>query len=165
MNLPSDDARTKALNEQTNETEERRSALSLLARADVDVLAAAWAAIPGKPTVEVLRQPEFGLVMARGRIGGGGGAFNLGEVTVTRAAIQLSSGETGYGHVLGRDRRRAHLVACFDALWQNPNHRSRVEETVIRLTARRTAETDATTNGKTAATRVNFFTMVRGEDV
>ncbi|MCP4306223.1 MAG: phosphonate C-P lyase system protein PhnG, partial [bacterium] len=90
--------------------------------------------------------------------------FNLGEVTVTRAAVKLASGETGYGHILGRDRHRAHLVACFDALWQRADHRADVEDAVIRPVRRQAADADATTTAETAATRVNFFTMVRGED-
>ncbi len=56
--------------------------------------------------------------MLRGRIGGDGAPFNVGEATVTRAAVQLASGETGFGYVLGRDREKARLVALCDALWQ-----------------------------------------------
>ena len=36
-----------------------------------------------------LRAAETGLVMLRGRIGGDGDPFNLGEATVTRAAVQI----------------------------------------------------------------------------
>ena len=143
---------------------DRRTALAVLARAEAGTLVAAWDALPAQPDVEVLRSPEFGLVMAQGRIGGGGAPFNLGEVTVTRATVRLSNGTVGHGHVLGRDRHRAYLVACLDALWQTPQHRSLVEERVLMPTLRQAAEDDATTRAKSAATRVNFFTMVRGED-
>jgi len=142
----------------------RRTALSTLARATVDELSAAWDALDGAPEMEMLRKPEHGLVMVRGRIGGGGAPFNLGEATVTRATVRLASGEVGIGHVLGRDAARALLVARFDALWQTARHREVVEANVLAPVAARLAREDDETRAETAATRVNFFTMVRGED-
>ncbi len=59
------------------------------------------------PAHEDLREPENGLVMVRGRIGGDGAPFNLGEATVSRAAVRLATGEVGFGYALGRDRRKA----------------------------------------------------------
>ena len=84
-------------------------------------------ALPDAPAFETVRAPEPGLVMARGRIGGGGAPFNLGEVTVTRAVVRIESGEVGFGHVLGRDTARALLVAKLDALWQSRRYRAVVE--------------------------------------
>lgn len=144
--------------------EGRRAALAVLAAATRDELSAAWDRLDAKPSVEVVRQPEIGLVMARGRIGGGGAPFNLGEVTVSRAVVRLESGEVGFGHVLGRDPRRALLVARFDALFQSPAHRAFVEREVIAPVGRRQQASDDAVRARTAATRVNFFTMVRGED-
>ena len=142
----------------------RRAALAVLAAARVDELAAGLDALPDAPAFETVRVPEPGLVMARGRIGGGGAPFNLGEVAVTRAVVRIESGEVGFGHVLGRDTARALMVAKLDALWQTPRYRAVVEETVIAPVSRRIADEDAETRRKTAATRVNFFTLVRGED-
>ena len=144
--------------------EDRPAVLALLARTEPGLLADAWRAIDDKPDVEIVREPEFALVMARGRIGGGGAPFNLGEVTVTRAMVRLASGEGGHGHVLGRDRQRAWLVACLDALWQNPRHRPAVIDAALRPALTRANEADAKVATETAATRVNFFTLVRGED-
>jgi alpha-D-ribose 1-methylphosphonate 5-triphosphate synthase subunit PhnG len=127
-------------------------------------LAVAFDALPDAPAFVTVRVPEPGLVMARGRIGGSGAPFNLGEVTVTRAVVRIESGEVGFGHVLGRDTARALMVAKLDALWQTPRYRPMVEETVIAPVSRRIAGEDAETRRKTAATRVNFFTLVRGED-
>ncbi|WP_164159261.1 phosphonate C-P lyase system protein PhnG, partial [Stenotrophomonas maltophilia] len=79
------------------------------------------------PAIRTLRAPEIGLVMVRGRIGGDGAPFNLGEATVTRAAVALPSGEVGFGHVLGRDGEKARLAALADALWQNEAHRAAVD--------------------------------------
>lgn len=152
------------MTEPAERLEERRAVLAILARAGVGELSAAWDGLSDKPEVHTLREPECGLVMARGRIGGGGQPFNLGEVTVTRATVRLSTGEVGVGHVLGRDRRQALMVARFDALWQSAAYRPMVEEAVLQPIRRRTAEEDADAGARAAATRVNFFTMVRGED-
>lgn len=139
----------------------RKAIMGLLARATAaelrDIAALAGGAIT------TLRAPEVGLVMVRGRIGGDGAPFNLGEATVTRAAVALASGEIGHGHVLGRDRQRAEQAAIGDALWQNPEHRPAVERVLDAIRTRLAAEARVARE-RTAATRVDFFTMVRGED-
>jgi alpha-D-ribose 1-methylphosphonate 5-triphosphate synthase subunit PhnG len=145
-------------------TDGRRDALAVLARAGVEELRVAWDALGEKPGFETVRPPETGLVMTRGRMGGGGAPFNIGEVTVTRAVVRMETGEVGFGHILGRDPDRAMLVACFDALWQNRRYRDLVEAALIAPVRQRGAEADDLTRRKTAATRVNFFTLVRGED-
>jgi alpha-D-ribose 1-methylphosphonate 5-triphosphate synthase subunit PhnG len=114
------------------------------------------------PAHEELRTPENGLVMVRGRIGGDGAPFNLGEATVTRAAVRLSGGETGFAYVLGRDARKARLIAICDAMLQSAESGRVLAAVVVPLeqaVLARRRETDA----ETAATRVNFFTLVRGE--
>jgi alpha-D-ribose 1-methylphosphonate 5-triphosphate synthase subunit PhnG len=142
----------------------RRAALAVLAAARVDEMSAVFDGLPEMPRFETVRAPEPGLVMARGRIGGGGAPFNFGEVTVTRAVVRSESGEVGFGHVLGRDTERALMVAKLDALWQSPRTREVVETRVLAPVRRRIAAEDSATGRKTAATRVNFFTLVRGED-
>jgi alpha-D-ribose 1-methylphosphonate 5-triphosphate synthase subunit PhnG len=141
--------------------EARRAAMAVIARAPLDRLAAAWDALDPKPKIDDVRAPEVGLVMVRGRMGGGGRPFNLGETTVTRATVRLGSGTVGFSHVLGRDRRRARLAAVFDALRQDdPGTVDRLLVDPVRAeleaAERRTAE-------ETAATRVDFFTLVRGD--
>lgn len=140
----------------------RRAALAVLARGDSGKLQAAWAAWADKPDFVAVRAPEVGLVMLRGRAGGGGAPFNLGEASVSRASIRLASGEVGHGYCLGRDPDKARLIALFDALAQREP--ARVEEKVLAPLRRRAAESDAQRRGETAATKVNFFTLVRGED-
>ena len=103
------------------------------------------------------------MVMVRGRIGGDGAPFNLGEATVARAAVRLASGETGVGYVLGRDRAHARLIALVDALMQTAMHAEAVERHVLapiraRLDAARRLDAE-----RVAATKVEFFTLVRGE--
>lgn len=143
---------------------ERKRAADLLARATKEELANAWAKLAKKPEVQPVRGPETGLVMVRGRIGGGGAPFNLGEVTVTRATVRLSSGAIGHAQALGTDRERARFAAVFDALWSEDDTRNFVEESLLSAIAERIAVDDRKKAEETAATRVDFFTMVRGED-
>ncbi|WP_331376615.1 phosphonate C-P lyase system protein PhnG [Sinorhizobium chiapasense] len=142
---------------------ERREGIRLLARATLAELVGAWEAIADKPDVAPVRGPETGLVMVRGRIGGGGDAFNLGEATVSRATVRLASGEIGHGQMLGTDKERARFAAIFDALFQTERHRLAVEK-LHRLIAARIDAEDRRKAEQTAATRVDFFTMVRGDD-
>lgn len=145
-------------------TAARRRAMGLLARALASELegplAQAWADHGAKD----LKPVETGLVMLRGRAGGDGAPFNLGEATVTRAVVELPSGERGYAHILGRDPERARLAAIFDALWQQRRQRQAVEERVLAPIAARLQAARAKASGEIAATRVDFFTLKRGED-
>lgn len=145
-----------------SDTDPRRLALNALAAADGDALRAAWSAWTNPPGFKPVRGPETGLVMVRGRAGGGGAPFNLGEASVSRATVRLDSGEIGHGYCLGRDLDKARLIALFDALFQRDP--AAVEAQV--LSPLRTAGTaaDAKRKAETAATRVNFFTMVRGDN-
>jgi alpha-D-ribose 1-methylphosphonate 5-triphosphate synthase subunit PhnG len=102
--------------------------------------------------------------MLRGRMGGSGPAFNIGEATVTRATVRLDTGTVGFSYLLGRSRRRARLAALVDALGQDPAWRERLERNLVAPVEARQAATDARVRADTAATRVDFFTLVRGED-
>ena len=115
------------------------------------------------PVYENLREPENGLVMVRGRIGGDGAPFNLGEATVSRAAVRLSTGEVGFGYTLGRDRQKARMIALCDALVQSNEFADAVEAQVIAPLRTRMISERNRTAAETAATRVDFFTLVRGE--
>lgn len=143
---------------------ERKRVVDLLARIGTQDLTRVWDALPEQPQVQMLRGPEIGLVMVRGRIGGGGAPFNLGEATVTRATVRLGNGLVGHGHILGANLKRAKLAAVFDALWQDPAWRPQIEEQLLHPAAVRIAEEGRSKSEEAAATRVDFFTMVRGED-
>ena len=88
----------------------RKAAMAVLAHADAAEIARHLAAV-ASPPYENLREAENGLVMVRGRVGGDGAPFNLGEATVSRAAVRLAGGEVGFGYTLGRDREKAHMIA------------------------------------------------------
>jgi alpha-D-ribose 1-methylphosphonate 5-triphosphate synthase subunit PhnG len=101
--------------------------------------------------------------MVRGRIGGDGAAFNLGEATVSRAAVRLSTGEIGFGYTLGRDRQKARMIALCDALMQSHQYADLVETKVIAPLRAALAAKRNRKSAEAAATRVDFYTLVRGE--
>ena len=151
-----------AMTEESGQQTRRKAAMAVLAHADATDIAARLGTIP-VPAHENLREPENGLVMVRGRIGGDGAPFNLGEATVSRAAVRLSTGEIGFGYTLGRDGQKAKMIALCDALIQTADHADAVETQVLaplRAVADSERHRKAT---ETAATRVDFYTMVRGE--
>jgi len=115
------------------------------------------------PMHEDLRQPENGLVMVRGRVGGDGAPFNLGEATVSRAAVRLSTGEVGFGYTLGRDREKAKLIALCDAMVQSAELADAIETQVVAPLRAAMIERRNRKVAETAATRVDFYTLVRGE--
>src|ERR1700753_296209 len=140
--------------DENGEKARRQAAMAVLAHCDAAAIAGRLETI-ALPAHENLREPENGLVMVRGRIGGDGAPFNLGEATVSRAAVRLASGEIGFGYTLGRDREKAQLIALCDALIQTADHADVVEHqvlaplrTVVAAERKRKAE-------ETAATRVD----------
>ncbi|MEQ8227842.1 MAG: phosphonate C-P lyase system protein PhnG [Rhodospirillales bacterium] len=145
-------------------TRARAEWMGILARAPEPQLEAAWndlSADRGDMAYSLLRAPEKGLVMVRGRAGGDGKAFNLGEMTVTRCSVKLADGTVGHGYVAGRSARHAELIAVFDGLLQIPAYADAVVERVLAPVKASLAVTRAQTAAKTAATKVEFFTMVR----
>jgi alpha-D-ribose 1-methylphosphonate 5-triphosphate synthase subunit PhnG len=141
------------------ETAARQRWMSVLARASADAIAAQLEAAPALPPSTVLRGPESGLVMMRGRAGGGGSPFNLGEMSVTRCTVRNAAGFVGHAYVQGRDQRQARLAAELDAALQDPTHHAALEQAVIApLAAAQQAARDEAA-AKAAATRVQFFTM------
>ena len=141
-------------------TADRKDWMSLLAKAPP----ARLDELLGKmPAVEYLRPPEVGAVMVRGRAGGTGAAFNLGEMTVTRCSVRVSQGLVGHAYVQGRDKDHATRAAIIDALMQS--ERADEMRTAILTPLREEAMARRQTRAeKAAATKVDFFTMVRGED-
>ena len=142
----------------------RQGWLAVLAQASRADLEEAWAGLGIEPDYSFPRRPEIGLVMVRARAGGNGRQFNLGETTVTRCTLALAGGPVGTGYILGRDPRKAELVALLDALLQDPARRDLVAERVIGPLRDKAEAAETLAARKTAATKVDFFTMVRGED-
>lgn len=142
----------------------RRDWMGLLARAEparlAELLAARGRPLPAHAWA---RAPEIGTVMVQGRAGGTGAPFNLGEMTVTRCALLLEDGRAGHAHVQGRDKAHATRAALVDALMQGPEA-AELRASVLAPLAAAAAARAAAQARRAAATRVEFFTLVRGED-
>jgi alpha-D-ribose 1-methylphosphonate 5-triphosphate synthase subunit PhnG len=140
---------------------ERQRWLAILARSPAEALK--QHAIRWWPQVtSTLRAPETGLVMLRGRIGGSGNRFNVGEATVTRCVLRCAGdphATVGVGYVLGRDAEQARAVALFDALLQQAAHQSRLQRDVLAPLATALADAQARAAARTAASRVRFATL------
>lgn len=143
---------------------ERRRLMAIVVRAPRTAIEEALVALGPLPPHRELRKAQTGLVTLRGRIGGGGAAFNLGEATVTRISIRLETGEIGHAYALGRDAEKARLSALIDAAFQNPVLHERIAGMVFEPLARNEADAERQKAEETAATKVDFFTLVRGED-
>ena len=137
-------------------TRRRQRWMSVLARATADELAAG---LPEVPAYTRLRGPEAGLVMVRGRAGGAGNPFNVGEATVVRCTVRTPSGTVGHAYCLGRDLRQAELAAVLDALLQDPEAGPALEAEVVAPLADAQAARRTLLARRAAATQVQFFTL------
>jgi alpha-D-ribose 1-methylphosphonate 5-triphosphate synthase subunit PhnG len=149
-----------------NQQAQRKAAMAVLAHAEAGEIAARLRDLAldlALPAHQDLRAPENGLVMLRGRVGGDGAPFNLGEATLSRAAVRLASGEVGFGYTLGRNSEKARLIALCDALAQSPEFGAAVERDVIAPLREQLMIRRKQAAAETAATKVDFYTMVRGE--
>ena len=142
----------------------RQRWMSVLSKTSEYQLVNAWQELSNKPDYDFLRSPETGLIMVRGRAGGVGQKFNLGEMTMTRCSVQISGGAIGHGYVKGRSTRHAELAAVFDALMQDPTNSQKLEVDLIQPLEDDLNIQKSETAKKAEATKVEFFTMVRGED-
>lgn len=136
--------------------------MGLLARAPAGRLATLIEGLGPEPASDWLRPPEVGTVMLRGRIGGTGAPFNLGEITVTRCVLRLADGRVGHAHVQGRDKAHARRAALVDALWQGDA--AGIDAAILTPLRAEAEAARRATAARAAATRVDFFTLVRGED-
>lgn len=141
--------------------ERRQRWLSVLSKAPADRVEALWQELGPIPGYSLLRQPEIGLVMLQGRISGSGAPFAAGEMTVTRAAVRLASGELGIGYVGGRKPRQAERVAALDALGQTAEWQQKIEDAVVAPLAAEAEARRRLRASKAAATKVDFFTVAR----
>lgn len=146
----------------------RKHWMATLAKAELAELEKSITTLDTLPNYRFLRPPEIGLTMVRGRVGGTGEPFNLSEIPLTRCVIQLETAATpepitGFGYVAGRSKRHAELAAVCDGLLQDAHWQAQIQTQVIApLQASYRAKRE-TQSRQTEATRVNFFTLLRGE--
>ena len=141
------------------DTATRQRWMSVLAHSEPQDLLARMESLQLAPEYELIRTPETGLVQLQARMGGIGDRFFAGDATLTRAAVRLADG------TLGRDRPHAERCAAIDALLQSPRHFHTLMETLITpLEALRSARIEAR-RAEVNASRVDFFTLVRGDNV
>ena len=140
----------------------RKAWMSLLAKSHAPELDALFTAVTC-PRHEILRAAEIGSVMVRGRAGAVGAPFNLGEMTVTRCSVKLENGTVGHGYVQGRDKSHARQAALIDALMQTDAAEA-IDSAVLEPLRCNAQQKKAERAAKAAATKVDFFTLARGED-
>lgn len=143
---------------------DRRVWMGVLARAKPAKLAALIDNANLAEPYDLLRAPETGLIMVRGRMGGEGAPFNLGEMTVTRCSVTLASGAAGHSMVSGRDGAHAANAALVDALMADEARRAEIIRLIIAPLAQMETATAEERARASAATKVDFFTVARGED-
>ncbi|MEW7009258.1 phosphonate C-P lyase system protein PhnG [Lentilitoribacter sp. EG35] len=146
---------------------DRKNWMSLLAKAPSSTLAAAFSNVIEElgltPDFKWLRKPEIGGVMVQGRAGGKGDAFNLGEMTVTRCSLKLENGVVGHAYVQGRDKVKAEQAALIDAYMQS-DKATVFADIVLKPILDELSGIGAKRNQRASKTKVDFFTLVRGED-
>jgi alpha-D-ribose 1-methylphosphonate 5-triphosphate synthase subunit PhnG len=138
--------------------------MALLALADDRRLRAVWDGLEKRPAYRVVRGPETGLVMVRARAGNTGERFNLGEMSVTRCTVTLDSGVIGHAWIAGAKAEHARLAALFDALLQAPDTATSLLPTLLEPLRQARAAHLRTRRAEVRPSRVDFFTLVRGED-
>lgn len=142
----------------------RRGWMRVLAQAEPAELDRALRTLDALPAHQWLRKPETGMAMVRARSGGTGSQFNLGELTVTRCALLLADGTMGVAYVRGRSQRHAEQAALADALLQTGQWHDRVQQALIEPLARAADERRDRKARTAAQSKVDFFTLARGED-
>ena len=151
-------------NTSTPDFSARQAWLAVLARASLSELESKLElANPWLPALQRVRPAEVGMLMLRGRVGGTGNPFNLGEASVVRCAVRLGNGPLGVAYALGRDKRRAELAAVFDALLQDPQHHDDLQSKLIEPLATAQSQARDQLQDEVATSKVEFFTLVRGD--
>lgn len=142
----------------------RQRWLSVLAHSSAAQLNAHWQALNLQPAFTLIRPAEIGLTRLQARMGATGKRFVMGDATVTRAVVQLSDGTLGYSYLLGRDKAHAERCALLDALLQQPETRALLEEKIITPLAAWRDEQRQLRAREIASSKVDFFTLVRGDN-
>ena len=142
--------------------EKRKSWMSLLATSSQSDLLNLWEQKKIRVNYIWLRTPEIGSIMAQGRMGVTGDKFNIGEVTITRCSLKLNCGTIGHSYVQGRSKKKAEISALCDALMQTKMSKE-INKNIIIPLEKIKKDNKRKILSKAEATKVDFFTLVRGE--
>jgi alpha-D-ribose 1-methylphosphonate 5-triphosphate synthase subunit PhnG len=142
---------------------DRKKLLSVLAKSSKNHIVDQWKSLNISTDYKFLKKPEIGMVMVRARAAGHGENFNMGEMTVTRCVVQLDSNEIGYGYTAGREKEKSKLIAIIDALFQKEAFRDVISSNILQPLIVLQEKKETHNKIKTDTSKVNFFTMVRGD--
>lgn len=141
----------------------RQNWLSVLAHSEPTTLATLWSQQNLQPNYTLLRAPQTGLAQVQGRMGATGNAYNIGDVTLTRAVVKLASNEIGVGYIAGRNKDHCLRVALVDALLQHKDFFQVLYDNVIKPLRQQRQQATQQHEAATNQSKVDFFTLVRGE--
>lgn len=145
-------------------TETRQLLLSVLSKSPLESINQYWKNLDISPDYSFLKKSEIGMAMVKAKAGGAGQEFNMGEMTVTRSVIMLNTKEIGYGYTAGRDKKKSVLIALIDACFQTIQWQSIIATKLLNPLMHELQTQHTRQQEKVDRTKVNFFTMVRGED-
>ncbi len=143
---------------------DRQAWMSILARADFDDLQERWSSLSITPSYSKLRPAEIGMVMVRARVNGNGSPFNMGEATATRCSVKMKSGEVGASYILGRNKLHATLAAVIDGEMQRGEFQQKIRHELLTPLQAIEKVRQKRKQAKASKTKVDFFTLARGED-
>lgn len=142
----------------------RQHWMSVLATADFESLSKLWQAQSFTPDYQLIRAPEIGLAQVQARMGGTGNRFNVGDITVTRCVVKLENGDLGYSYLSGRNKPHAELTAVIDALMQSQTYQQELMQSLIEPLQALRDQKHQHRQQQVASSKVDFFTLVRGDD-
>jgi alpha-D-ribose 1-methylphosphonate 5-triphosphate synthase subunit PhnG len=133
----------------------REQRFEALAMADPSLIEVAANQILATHEVAILREPVPASIMMRATETAEGSVFNLGEVTVTEAEVEIS-GERGYAMVVGLAPAHALSAAILDAAYEaDPGARDGIDA-VLDAAIAATRHRHAAEWARLADTRVAF---------
>lgn len=148
---------------------QRQKLMSVLALSDLKDIKRHWNDSVDNCSFKFLRKPEIGMVMAVGRVGSTGEPFNVGEITVTRCALKLDCGIVGVGYLRGRNEEHATIMALIDGLAQKHQASEKIADKnrylkLADILQKVLSQKKQAKRRVVEPSKVDFFTMVRGED-
>ncbi len=142
---------------------DRQRWMALLASASVKDLETEKGKLRSDIDWHFILKPEVGLLMVQSKADGSHPGFNLGEMSVTKCVIEVQDQYLGYAMVSGSNPMHAELAALFDGFLQHPEFRDDLKDNLIARLVQKQKERDRVLEQEAADTRVEFFTLKRGE--